>query len=744
MIEQKQTNKRQIRQLKYITRQLRKQSPLLTSHSSLLEHFRRLFRQQHLLPLSYKFRQTVLALAVSLGLQQAQAQNPIGFATPVPDAYNLLEIVPAGLHRAYSGDFVDIDNDGDLDLFYGKYGAHIVNNNFGYGNVINFQLNVGTPVVPSFATPVSNPYGINNNSFVMGHFAAPHFADIDNDGDFDLFVTHHSVFLYNGRQHGVSYFENTGTATTPNFAAPIVYPFGIDSSLLALTQINLVDMDNDGDLDLFYGETYNTYNRYNNTVIEFQENIGTPTTPVFGPKQINTFLPPNPLPNNTGTSNIDFADLDGDGDQDLQLIYSDGFYNTMVTFDNVGSASNPSFGTRSSSFYNNILHPNKEHNDVIFADLDNDGDQDFVVFRTENNPPFSVYEKMVYHENTTIDVPDPRIGFDSTSLTVNEAAGTIDIGIQLNIPSSYPTTVEVEVLTASTSTDTMDFLIASSLVTIPPNDTSALLSIALVDDIVVEGTEHLFLSLKNPIGALLGSNDTLQLIITDNDTGTPIINFDQTVYQVSEEVGTVTIPISITHPSSNATTLELSLDNNSTANNTDHGLTLPMMLTFAPNATAPIQLHVPITNDRAFETTESLILRLSNVTNNGNVGNIATATIQITDNDPHPTVHSSIVSAPSGPLLPPSSNTTTMSTLPRREVAIYPNPFQQSFTLEVTHPMGQSLRLVNPMGQVLIEQPLSNPKTKLSVAELPTGLYWLHIYDSQTGATYWQKQILKQ
>ncbi|MEH2367449.1 MAG: Ig-like domain-containing protein [Nostoc sp.] len=51
------------------------------------------------------------------------------------------------------------------------------------GNTFFFQ-NTGTRTAPSFAAPVTNPFGLSD----VGNNSNPTFADIDNDGDLDAFV----------------------------------------------------------------------------------------------------------------------------------------------------------------------------------------------------------------------------------------------------------------------------------------------------------------------------------------------------------------------------------------------------------------------------------------------------------------------------------------------------------------------------------------------------------------------------
>ena len=96
------------------------------------------------------------------------------FAPGITNAFQILD------SRSGSGDFrptfVDIDNDGDLDLFAANES----------NNVIDYYQNQGSPASPVFAQAVSNPFGLDTPGGGVG--LSIKFADIDNDGDLDLII----------------------------------------------------------------------------------------------------------------------------------------------------------------------------------------------------------------------------------------------------------------------------------------------------------------------------------------------------------------------------------------------------------------------------------------------------------------------------------------------------------------------------------------------------------------------------
>src|SRR4051812_39532780 len=92
-----------------------------------------------------------------------------------------------------------------------------------------------------FAGGQTNALGLSST----GVTASVAFADIDGDGDLDAYSGTFS-------QGKFLLFLNTGTASSPAFAAPLFNPYGLTNTN-SFSNPALVDIDNDGDLDAFVG-----------------------------------------------------------------------------------------------------------------------------------------------------------------------------------------------------------------------------------------------------------------------------------------------------------------------------------------------------------------------------------------------------------------------------------------------------------------------------------------------------------
>ncbi|WP_205215815.1 beta strand repeat-containing protein, partial [Azospirillum brasilense] len=261
--------------------------------------------------------------------------------------FNLLGTNPFGLTNAGANatpTFADIDGDGDLDMLVGIRSGDSI-----------FYRNVGTTTAPSFTLEGTNPFGIGNVGSYS--YAAPTVADIDGDGDLDVFI---------GNASGNTiFYRNVGTAAEPSFTLVGTNPFGIGQNNYAAP--TFADIDGDGDLDLFVGGMYGN--------VHFYRNVGTTAAPSF------TLVGNNPfgLTNIGGEVRPVFADIDGDGDLDAIIGNNNG---DDVVFRNVGTTAAPSFTLVGTNPFG--LKPHGYQVRPTLLDIDGDGDLDLVIGNSGN------------------------------------------------------------------------------------------------------------------------------------------------------------------------------------------------------------------------------------------------------------------------------------------------------------------------------------------------------------------------
>jgi hypothetical protein len=184
------------------------------------------------------------ALAVALlGLSPAPAQAEI--APFEPGFFNNTSDIGQNSAPALG----DLDGDGDLDVIAGEvYGAFV------------YFANNGSALSPSFSLSAGPLAGQD-----VGSFSTPALGDLDGDGDLDL---------VSGERFGAFvYYENTGSSTSPVFVLRSGSANPLDGrSAVSYSTPTLGDLDGDGDLDLVSG---------GNDLFYYFENTGSATSPAF-------------------------------------------------------------------------------------------------------------------------------------------------------------------------------------------------------------------------------------------------------------------------------------------------------------------------------------------------------------------------------------------------------------------------------------------------------------------------------
>jgi len=239
---------------------------------------------------------------------------------------------------------VDLNNDGLLDLCIGGY------------NGILFYLNRGTASLPDWVK-IDTTFATVNS--LIGSDAKPGFADIDSDGDLDLYVGI-GESLMGGPTPGITMgFRNTGNAETPIFTQDNSLVTGImDAGRNSYP--TFADLNKDGDFDLLIGRDLSSFLYY--------QNSGNPSSPIW---QTNSSLF-SEVENIRYWKDPTFCDLDGDGDFDMIYGSDNGF---LFFYQNIGTSTNPAFQYNPNYF--KVLKVDGSST-VSFADFDKDGDFDLL------------------------------------------------------------------------------------------------------------------------------------------------------------------------------------------------------------------------------------------------------------------------------------------------------------------------------------------------------------------------------
>lgn len=215
-----------------------------------------------------------------------------------------------------------------------------------------------------------------------------------------------------------------------------------------------------------------------------------------------------------------------------------------------------------------------------------------------------------------------EIQFSSASYTADEGVESSTITVQRTGLTARTVTVD---WAASDGT--------SGTLTFGPGVTSQTFTVSIVDDMDVESSETVNLTLSSPTrGATLGATSTAVLTILNNDVA---FRFSNAVYTVSEAGGAATITVMKQGGTPGTVTVDYATSDGTAKTAESDYTTASGTLTFGPSDVTKT-FTVTILNDSTPETTETVNLTLSNPTNTSGSASLTTPTaavLRIFDND---------------------------------------------------------------------------------------------------------------
>ena len=316
--------------------------------------------------------------------------------------------------------FVDIDDDGDLDLFVG-IGESLLGGPEP-GITMAFR-NTGTASVPAFTLDNTLVTGIPD----IGLNSYPTFVDLDNDEDFDL--------VYGRDLQTLVYYRNTGTKQSPVWTQNTTTFSGLETTTYWKNP-TFSDLDYDGDFDLIYGTDGGKLYVY--------RNVGTATTPSF--QYYPDFFKIIKSSGNNATASL--ADFDGDGDNDMiSGIWSGG----IIYFRNDGTPSTPVFNPSTAPLTTIDVG---SFSTPVFVDIDKDGDYDIISGALDGQVFLYINNGSTFTQNTTM-FSGIDVGWQSIpSVADLDGDGDLDllVGAETGSETKYYTNDGSNVFTVNTTT----------------------------------------------------------------------------------------------------------------------------------------------------------------------------------------------------------------------------------------------------------------------------------------------------
>ncbi len=239
----------------------------------------------------------------------------------------------------------------------------------------------------------------------------------------------------------------------------------------------------------------------------------------------------------------------------------------------------------------------------------------------------------------------PTVFFDSTYAVFNENSGTVNIPMHVIFANSDTTKVDVVLQVGSGSaTSGADYNFVTQTVVIPPywNGLIDPDTLQIIDDLIIEPTEDLYVELTNPQNAqiLAVAQDTMRIDILDNDVvPSNSIQFLAPVNNsILEQAITLQIPVVLNASAAGPYTADVSLiaTNTTATAGIDYSFT-NTTLTFL-NAQDTQYVSLDIYDECVCELLESIQLLVSNPSPGVIIGIDSIYSLDILPNDAPPSV----------------------------------------------------------------------------------------------------------
>ncbi|MFK7923057.1 MAG: lamin tail domain-containing protein [Bacteroidia bacterium] len=223
------------------------------------------------------------------------------------------------------------------------------------------------------------------------------------------------------------------------------------------------------------------------------------------------------------------------------------------------------------------------------------------------------------------------VSLSISPLSINENGGNATLTLSLNVPTNNAVVVNLGL--GGNATLGTDYVLASQIMTIPANASSASSTILSIDDNLFEGDETVFveiISVSNAIEEGGLQEETLTII---EDETAPVVSFSLSPSSINENGGQATLTASLNNTV--IVDVEVELAFSGQASPADYNLSAPSIVIPAGALSAAISLNA--SNDNLYEGNEALTVDIDNVIN-GTENGVQQGLITIVDDDNVPAV----------------------------------------------------------------------------------------------------------
>ena len=246
---------------------------------------------------------------------------------------------------------------------------------------------------------------------------------------------------------------------------------------------------------------------------------------------------------------------------------------------------------------------------------------------TLSNPVGAILSTNTIHTYTINDNDQPTIGFGSSTSTGAESIASMIIPVSLSAASVNAITVNYAITGTATGGGT-DYTLANGTLTIPAGQTTANVTLAIVNDTTDELDETVIITLSGPVSATLGTTQVHTYTIQDNDN--PTVQFSSASSSALENATPVLIGVTLSAAPAAEVQVGYAVTGSATGGGTDYTLASGTFTIAAGQLS--MNLSLAIVDDAFQDPNETIIVTLVSPIN-ASLGSTTVYTYTINDND---------------------------------------------------------------------------------------------------------------
>ena len=262
---------------------------------------------------------------------------------------------------------------------------------------------------------------------------------------------------------------------------------------------------------------------------------------------------------------------------------------------------------------------------------------------------------------TTISITDDDVAptpgglrFSSATYAVGEGAGSVVLTVERVLGSDGAIAVNYASNNGS-ATSAGDYTPQIGSLSWNAGDATArTITVPILDDMLIEGTESFGVTLTAPTGgAALVAPSSATVSIADDDVAPPapgLVQFNAAAYQVAESGGSIVVAVRRVNGTGGAISVSYATANGSATTGADYTASSGLLSWPAGDASDKT-FSISIATDAVVEGNETVNLTLANPTGGASLGAPAASVLTITDSTPNPGVFGDAFERPNGAAL---------------------------------------------------------------------------------------------